>query len=68
VSIVQSEVKTIGERVFDRFSVVELDGSPISPARRLQIQVAVMSAVEPQPTVVRRDARNGDRAKPAGSG
>ena len=56
VQIVESEVKTLSERVFDRFTLVELDGSPISPSRRLQIQVAVLSAVEPQPRVVRREA------------
>jgi [protein-PII] uridylyltransferase len=47
VQIVESEVKTVEDRVYDRFSVVELDGSPISSDRRLQIQVAVMSAIEP---------------------
>jgi hypothetical protein len=33
--------------VFDRFSIVELDGSPISAGRRLEIQVAVLTAVDP---------------------
>jgi len=47
VQIVGSQVKTRGNRVFDRFHIVELDGSPISPARRLEIQVAVLSAVDP---------------------
>jgi [protein-PII] uridylyltransferase len=47
VQIVRSEVKTVQGRVFDRFAVVEFDGSPISPARRLEIQVAVLTAVEP---------------------
>lgn len=47
VQIIRSEVKTLERRVFDRFTVVELDGSPISPARRLDIQVAVLNAVEP---------------------
>ena len=47
VQIVASQVRTTGTRVFDRFSIVELDGSPISPSRRLEIQVAVLSAVDP---------------------
>jgi [protein-PII] uridylyltransferase len=47
VQIVESEVKTMGSRVFDRFHIVELDGRPIGAARRLEIQVAVLSAVQP---------------------
>lgn len=47
VQIVRSEVKTLGERVLDRFAIVEFDGAPISPGRRLEIQVAVLSAIEP---------------------
>jgi UTP:GlnB (protein PII) uridylyltransferase len=67
VQIVQSEVKTLGERVFDRFSVVELDGSPITPARRLQIQVGVLSAIEPIPVLVRRDKSNARASDPGES-
>ncbi len=47
VQIVQSFVRTADERVQDRFQIVELDGSSISAERRLQIQVAVISALEP---------------------
>ena len=47
VQIVASQVRTTGTRVFDRFSIVEFDGSPISASRRLEIQVAVLSAVDP---------------------
>jgi [protein-PII] uridylyltransferase len=47
VQIVASQVKTNGARVFDRFSIVELDGKPIGPQRRLEIQVAVLTAVDP---------------------
>jgi [protein-PII] uridylyltransferase len=47
VQIVRSEVRTVSGRVFDRFTVVEFDGSGISPARRLDIQVAVLHAIEP---------------------
>lgn len=47
VQIVRSEVRTVGDRVLDRFAVVEFDGAPISPSRRLQLQVAVLNAVEP---------------------
>jgi [protein-PII] uridylyltransferase len=47
VQIITSQVSTKGGRVFDRFTVVELDGSPIGDTRRLEIQVAVLSAIEP---------------------
>jgi [protein-PII] uridylyltransferase len=47
VQIVESEVRTNEDRVFDRFRLVELDGSPINSAHRLEIQVAVLSAIEP---------------------
>jgi [protein-PII] uridylyltransferase len=47
VQIISSQVRTDGTRVFDRFSIVELDGSPISTGRRLEIQVAVLTAVDP---------------------
>ncbi|HEX7671794.1 MAG TPA: hypothetical protein VF395_19505 [Polyangiaceae bacterium] len=47
VQIVESEVRTVEDRVFDRFRLVEFDGTPISSARRLEIQVAVLSAIEP---------------------
>jgi [protein-PII] uridylyltransferase len=47
VQIIESEVKTVDGRVFDRFTVVEIDGRPISPERRLEIQVAILSAIEP---------------------
>lgn len=47
VQIVESEVRTVDERVLDRFRVVEFDGAPISSARRLEIQVAILNAIEP---------------------
>lgn len=47
VQIVESEVRTKAGRVFDRFHIVELDGRAIGPERRLEIQVAVLSAVQP---------------------
>jgi len=47
VQIIGSQVKTVGNRVYDRFHIVELDHSPISPARRLEIQVAILSAIDP---------------------
>ena len=47
VQIVGSQVKTRGERVFDRFHIIELDGTPVGPTRRLEIQVAVLSAIDP---------------------
>ena len=47
VQIVGSEVRTIGRGVSDRFTLTELDGSAISPGRRLEIQVAILSAIGP---------------------
>ncbi len=48
VQIVASRIHTIEGRVHDRFTIVELDGSPISSERRLAIQVALMTAIQPQ--------------------
>jgi len=47
VQITRSEVRTEGDRVRDRFVILELDGSPIGLARRLDIQVAVLAAIDP---------------------
>lgn len=47
VQIAESEVRTLGGRVYDRFHICEFNGSPISPSRRLEIQVAVLSAIQP---------------------
>jgi [protein-PII] uridylyltransferase len=47
VQIVASQVKTMNNRVFDRFSIVEFDGTPITQTRRLEIQVAVLTAIDP---------------------
>jgi [protein-PII] uridylyltransferase len=47
VQIEESEVRTVEGRVFDRFHIVEFDGQPINAARRLEIQVAVLSAIQP---------------------
>jgi [protein-PII] uridylyltransferase len=49
VQIVGSQVKTRGGRVYDRFHIVEFDNNPIVPARRLEIQVAILSAIDPVP-------------------
>jgi len=56
VQIIASQVKTNGTRVFDRFSIVELDGKPINASRRLEIQVAVLSAVDPVALAVPAEA------------
>lgn len=45
VQIVTSQIRTHGTHVFDRFTIEELDGSPISNERRWAIQVAVLSAL-----------------------
>jgi [protein-PII] uridylyltransferase len=46
VSVERSEVSTLAARVLDRFTLAEQDGSSITEARRLHIQVAVISAIE----------------------
>jgi len=46
VQIVSSHVRTLGGRVSDKFAITELDDTPINNDRRLQIQVAVLSAVQ----------------------
>lgn len=46
VSVERSEVNTLNARVRDRFTLAEQDGSPITEARRLHIQVAVITAIE----------------------
>ncbi len=47
VQIVRSEVHTSHDKVQDRFELQELDGSPIGADRRLEIQVAVLAAIDP---------------------
>jgi UTP:GlnB (protein PII) uridylyltransferase len=47
-TIESCEVRTQQRRVFDVFSIAEVDGSPISAERRLEIQVAVMAAIGTQ--------------------
>lgn len=47
VQITSSQVTTRNGRVFDRFTIVEIDGSPINDVRRLELQVAVLGAIEP---------------------
>lgn len=49
VQITASQVRTTGRRVYDRFVLLELDGSPIEASRRLEIQVGVITAIEPVP-------------------
>lgn len=46
VQIVSSHVRTNAGRVSDKFAITELDDRPISNERRLQIQVAVLAAVQ----------------------
>jgi hypothetical protein len=46
VQILDSEVATQDGRALDRFTVVELDGSPIRMHRRGVLQVEVLSAIE----------------------
>ena len=63
VQITTSQVRTSGKRVFDRFTLLELDGSPIDDSRRLEIQVAVLSAIEPMTQI--REIRRAQGAKPS---
>lgn len=46
VQIVSSHVRTNAGRVRDKFAITELNDDPISTERRLQIQVAVLSAIQ----------------------
>jgi [protein-PII] uridylyltransferase len=45
-TIESSEIRTKRHRVLDVFSIAEHDGSPISAERRLEIQVAVLAAID----------------------
>jgi [protein-PII] uridylyltransferase len=46
LQIVSSEVRTQNGKVLDRFDVTEQDGALVTPERRLEVQVAVITAVE----------------------
>lgn len=46
VDIVRSEVVTVGQRVQDRFVLEASGGGPIESSQRLDIQVAVLSAIQ----------------------
>jgi [protein-PII] uridylyltransferase len=45
VQIITSDAVTRDGRVFDRFSIVELDGTPIRRARRGLVQIEVLEAI-----------------------
>ncbi|MDX2054964.1 MAG: hypothetical protein SFV15_21355 [Polyangiaceae bacterium] len=45
VQIVGCQVKTIGDKVSDRFELSEQNGHPIRPERQLEIQVAILSVI-----------------------
>jgi [protein-PII] uridylyltransferase len=46
VQIVGSEAQTKDDHVVDRFSIVELDGTPIQKTRRGAVQTAVLEAID----------------------
>lgn len=46
VQIVRAESRVSGTRRVERLTVVEFDGAPIGAARRLEIQVGVLQAIE----------------------
>jgi UTP:GlnB (protein PII) uridylyltransferase len=46
VQILRAEVRRVGAGAVDRFVLAERDGSPISPAKWLALQVVVLSAIE----------------------
>lgn len=58
VQIVESNVSTVDGKVRDRFRLFEFDGSPISSSRRLEIQVAVLNAMEPASRTVPPPAKS----------
>lgn len=48
VQVLRCEVRTdSSRRVIDRFKIAENDGAALGPVRRLEIQVAVLGAIEP---------------------
>lgn len=48
VQVLRCEVRTEStRRVVDRFRIAEQNGAAVGPGRRLEIQVAVLSAIEP---------------------
>jgi UTP:GlnB (protein PII) uridylyltransferase len=46
LQIVGLHAKSVRGRAIDRFTVVELDGSPVSLERRLELQVAILEAID----------------------
>jgi [protein-PII] uridylyltransferase len=46
IQIIGSEASTTNGRVIDRFTIVELDGSPIQKHRRGAVQTAVLAAID----------------------
>lgn len=46
VQIVSSHVRTDAGRVRDKFAITELNDDPIKKERRLQVQIAVLSAIQ----------------------
>lgn len=46
VQIVGSRISTRGGRVYDRFELLEIDGSTITSARRHALQLAVLAAID----------------------
>ncbi|HEV3191147.1 MAG TPA: hypothetical protein VGY54_11650, partial [Polyangiaceae bacterium] len=46
VQIVASDVTTENGQVVDRFTIAELDGSPVVRHRRGAVQTAVLSAID----------------------
>jgi [protein-PII] uridylyltransferase len=46
VQIIASDATTRAGRVVDRFTIVELDGTPIQPARRGLLQMEVLAAID----------------------
>jgi [protein-PII] uridylyltransferase len=46
LQIVGMHAKSVRGRAVDRFSVAELDGSPVGQARRLELQSAILAAID----------------------
>ena len=46
VQIVRAESRVSSDRRLERLALVEFDGGPISAARRLEIQVGVLDAID----------------------
>lgn len=63
LQIVGLHAKSERGRAIDRFTVVELDGSPVSLERRLELQVLILEAIDTTTAVARESRRDTSRPR-----